>query len=64
MDIVDRLLYEAQNNQMIDQHFTELGHLLEEAAVELRRLRVKEDKFIDSLCQIEQEVKNALSYMT
>ena len=39
LTLPERMVYEAQNNQMIDSHFLEAGNLLNEGADEIERLR-------------------------
>jgi len=44
LTLPERMVYEAQNNQMIDSHFLEAGNLLNEGADEIKRLRDSLDK--------------------
>ena len=41
VDIVHELRYAAQNDHMVDQHFTEHGKLLYRAAEEIETLRAR-----------------------
>jgi hypothetical protein len=43
-ELVERLRYYAQNNEMIDQHFTESGRGLCEAAAALEQLQAERDE--------------------
>lgn len=38
-DIVSKLVYEAQNEWMVDQHYLSTGKLMMDASVEIERLR-------------------------
>jgi len=48
-DLPERMVHEAQNNQMIDQHYLPAGALLEEGAKEIERLRAENCRFRSAL---------------
>jgi hypothetical protein len=58
--LANDLIYEAQNNQMIDTNFTEAGKLMVVAATVLRMLGLREERYVNALLDVEDRVSRAL----
>jgi len=56
-ELVERLRYYAQNNEMIDQHFTESGRGLCEAAAALEQLQAERDAMREALTRAAGNLK-------
>jgi hypothetical protein len=60
--VASDLMYEAHNNQMIDSHFTAIGETMVRAATMLRMLALREEKLLETLCDIEDRVSRILKH--
>lgn len=58
--IAQELISIAQNDYMIDGAYLPAGETLMKAATLLTRLKIREDKLVEYICDIEQSVSKAL----
>jgi hypothetical protein len=60
-DILDVLLYEAQNNEFLHDGYTRAGEIMMRAYREISGLRGERDDLIETVCSIENLVADVLS---
>ena len=57
MDIINRLVYWAQNEDMIDQYYTQRGQDLLEAEAEIIKLRKQNKLYFDAFNKAAERIR-------